>query len=173
MSVPIAKKKSLIKRSQRPIIKGLSSTLIEDLKDGTFSYEVSSPETMDIRSSVNTVTPSKPRKKMPLDEKPASGTKYDDNKPMMAYLPANAITQVAMVMTFGAKKYGGYNYLGGISYIRLISAGLRHTFAILRGQDLDNESGLPHWAHAAACFLMLGEMTYARPELDDRYKGYK
>ncbi len=102
-------------------------------------------------------------------EKREGGTKYDGDKPIMAYLPPYAIGQMAQVMTFGAKKYGGFNYLGGISYTRLISAGLRHTFSYLRGENLDPESGLPHWAHALACFAMLGEMTHVHPELDDRF----
>lgn len=101
------------------------------------------------------------------------GTKFDGDKAVMAYLPPHAIEAMAQVMTFGAKKYGGFNYLSGISYTRLISAGLRHTFAYLRGEDNDPESGLPHWAHALACFAMLGEMTRVRPDLDDRYKYAK
>lgn len=105
--------------------------------------------------------------------KTEAGTKHDSGKPEMAYLPSYALEQVALVMGYGAKKYGGHNYLGGIAYLRLISAGLRHTFSYLRGIDLDHESGLPHWAHAAACLLMLGEMTQHHPELDDRFKGAK
>lgn len=109
-----------------------------------------------------------------MQEQPAStGTKHDDGKPMPSYLPANAVLQVAAVMTFGAKKYGPFNYLKGIAYTRLIAAGLRHAFAILRGEWTDEESGLPHYAHAAACFLMLGEMHEEKPEMNDLHKGGK
>lgn len=101
------------------------------------------------------------------------GTKHDEGKPAMALLPPNALEQVARVMGYGASKYSQFNYLGGLSYIRLLSAGFRHGFAFLRGEDIDPESGLPHWAHAAACFLLLGEMTVHRPEMDDRYKKEK
>ena len=102
-----------------------------------------------------------------------SGTKKDKDKPMLAYLPMRALEQVGQVMTFGAKKYGGHNYLYGLSYLRLSSATLRHMFAFIQGKDLDDESGLPHWAHAAACILMLGEMTFVKPSEDDRWKDSK
>lgn len=98
------------------------------------------------------------------------GTKHDQGKPELALIPANAIEVVGAVMSYGAKKYGNHNYLGGISYLRLLSACLRHTFSFIRGVDLDEESGLPHWAHAAACLLMVGEMVHYRPNLDDRFK---
>jgi hypothetical protein len=100
----------------------------------------------------------------------SEGTKHDQGKPELALIPAHAIESVGAVMSFGAKKYGNHNYLGGISYTRLLSACLRHTFAYIRGADLDAESGLPHWAHAAACLLMLGEMTKVKPDMDDRFK---
>ncbi len=99
-----------------------------------------------------------------------TGTKHDGDKPAMAYLPPHALTEVAKVMTFGAKKYGPFNYLGGISYTRLLSAAFRHGFAILRGEWLDPESGLPHYAHAGACFLMLGEMSVHRADMNDLFK---
>lgn len=101
----------------------------------------------------------------------AKGKKFDQGKPALAYLPVRALEQVGAVMTFGAKKYGGFNYLGGLSYTRLLSAAMRHIFSFLQGKDLDEESGLPHWAHAAACLLMLGEMTFIKPAEDDRWKG--
>lgn len=102
-----------------------------------------------------------------------TGTKHDGDKPVMAYLPPYAITQMAEVMTFGAKKYGGFNYLGGLSYIRLLSACLRHVFSYLGGVDRDPETGLSHIAHAMCCLGMLLEMTQHHPELDDRFKGAK
>jgi hypothetical protein len=111
--------------------------------------------------------------RQPILAPKGTGTKYDGDKPIMAYLPPHATEQVAQVMTFGAKKYGGFNYLGGISYTRLVSAGLRHLFAYLRGENNDAESDLPHLAHAAACCLMLLEMTVVRPDLDDRFKYKK
>lgn len=100
-----------------------------------------------------------------------SGVKYDANKPMLALIPAEAIEEEGRVWTFGATKYGSHNWLGGIAYLRIISAMLRHTFAIVRGEDVDPESGCLHAAHVRCCAAML--ITFhiqGRKELDDRFK---
>lgn len=55
----------------------------------------------------------------------------------------------------GEKKYGRYNYTGGMAWHRIISAGLRHLYAFSNGEDLDAESGISHLGHAGACILML------------------
>jgi hypothetical protein len=99
-----------------------------------------------------------------------TGIKHDSDKPLMALLPPNAMVQISLALTYGAKKYGQYNYLGGIAYTRIISALFRHTFAFLRREELDSESGLPHTANMGACVVMLIEMTVIRPECDDRFK---
>ena len=99
------------------------------------------------------------------------GRKDDDGKPDMALLDPYAIEQLALVLTFGKRKYAAWNWAGGISYSRLLAALLRHTFAFLRGQDRDDESGLPHIAHAMCCCMFLLGMSQLHPELDDRYKA--
>jgi len=101
------------------------------------------------------------------------GTKYDNQKPKLALLPPAAIVEVGKVFTFGASKYGENNWRGGFKWTRLLSACLRHIFAFLKGEDLDEESGLNHLAHATACLLMLLELYYTRKDLDDRYKHEK
>jgi len=99
-----------------------------------------------------------------------NATKNDDGKPMLALIPPHAILEIGKAMTYGANKYGKYNYLGGLSYIRLLSALLRHTVAFLRGEDNDPESGLSHLSHAGASIAMLIETSVQHPELDDRFK---
>lgn len=99
------------------------------------------------------------------------GTKYDGEKPMLALVPPRAFEEIGKAMTYGAKKYGQHNYLGGISYIRLLSALLRHTMAFIRGEDNDSESGLSHLAHAGASVCMLIETVAMHPDLDDRFKS--
>src|SRR5690348_15045125 len=73
----------------------------------------------------------------------ATGQKFDQEKPRTDLLDPVALEGLAKILTFGAKKYAAHNWRGGISYSRLIAAALRHTFAILRGEDVDPESGLP------------------------------
>ena len=102
-----------------------------------------------------------------------SGTKHDSGKPSLTLLPAEAIIGMTKALDFGAKKYGRYNYRDGIEHHRIIDAALRHTFAVLRGEMLDPESGLPHVWHALASFAMYEWMRVNRPDLDDLYKYEK
>lgn len=97
------------------------------------------------------------------------GMKFDSEKPRMDLLDHYAVEQLAMVLTFGAKKYAAHNWRNGISKSRLIAAALRHLFAYLGGEDNDPESGLSHVAHAMCCCMFLLGLD-GRADLDDRWK---
>ena len=101
-------------------------------------------------------------------KKPEQATKHDDEKPRMELLDPYAMEQLALVLTFGAKKYAPWNWTKGLAYGRLIGAALRHLFAFSKGEDLDPESGLSHLAHCMCCLMFLMGMTVRHPELDDR-----
>jgi hypothetical protein len=102
-----------------------------------------------------------------------AGLKYDQDKPRMELLDPLALEGLAKVLTFGAKKYASHNWRGGISYSRLIGALLRHTFAIVRGEYTDAESGLPHVDHLGCCWMFLSNQMKTRPDMDDLYKEPK
>jgi hypothetical protein len=98
------------------------------------------------------------------------GRKDDGEKPRTDLLDPDFLVGVSDVLGFGAKKYAAHNWRGGISYSRLIGAILRHCFAIMRGEDTDPESGLPHTGHLGCCVMFLHWMMIHRKDLDDRYK---
>lgn len=98
------------------------------------------------------------------------GIKHDNGKPDLSILSLNALTQITRAFEFGAKKYGRYNYLGGMEWTRIASALLRHTYAWIWGEDYDKESGLHHLAHAGACVVMLLDYVMMGIGKDDRYK---
>lgn len=99
------------------------------------------------------------------------GVKFDQDKPAMGLLPARAVEEEAYVWGMGAKKYSAHNWRGGLTILRICGAILRHTFAIMRGEDIDPESGRHHGAHIRCDAAMLVEFYYeGRKELDDRYK---
>ena len=99
-----------------------------------------------------------------------SGTKYDQDKPRMDLLDADALEGVAKVLTFGATKYAAHNWREGISNSRLIAALLRHLFAIMRGEYIDPESGLPHIDHVGCCWMFLSNNMKNREDLNDLWK---
>lgn len=103
-------------------------------------------------------------------DKKQQGVKFDQEKPRTDLLDPVALEGLANVLAFGARKYAAHNWRGGISYSRLLGAAIRHIFAILRGEDIDKESGLPHVDHLGCCWMFLSNMMKTRPDLDDRYK---
>ena len=99
-----------------------------------------------------------------------AGVKHDGDKTRVDLLDAEWLEAVGQVLKFGAKKYAAHNWRGGIAYSRLIGAALRHLLAIMRGEDTDPESGLPHTAHLSCCVMFLHWMMIHRKDQDDRYK---
>lgn len=97
------------------------------------------------------------------------GTKYDQGKPPLALLSKIALLEVGRVLAHGAEKYAADNWRGGLGHRRLISAALRHILAWNEGEDLDEETGLSHLAHAMCCLMFAIEEHALRPEYDDRW----
>lgn len=98
------------------------------------------------------------------------GTKHDSEKNRIELIPYEAIEQIGLALTFGAKKYDDNNWRQGFKYSRLTGALLRHTFAWAAGQDKDPESGLSHLAHAGACLSFLIAHEQLGYGEDDRVK---
>lgn len=102
-------------------------------------------------------------------QKEEGGKKYDGEKPRTDLLSTLAMEEVAKVLAFGAKKYDAHNWRRGMSWSRLLGALLRHTFAFMRGQDYDGETGLSHMAHAMCCSMFLLEYHLVQNGSDDRW----
>ena len=100
-----------------------------------------------------------------------SAQKFDQGKPPLALVRPEFTEGIASVLGFGAEKYAAWNWAGGISYSRLISALERHVNAFKKGEDYDPESGLCHLYHAGCCLMFLSCFhEWNREELDDRFK---
>ena len=85
-----------------------------------------------------------------------AGFKKDDSgKPKLSLLPAVGLEEIAIVMQFGAEKYGRDNWKDGAQWTRYLDASLRHLHAFSSGDDVDHESGQTHLAHAGCCILFL------------------
>jgi hypothetical protein len=95
----------------------------------------------------------------------------DDGKPEIHYILAMpGIKDVAMVGTFGRKKYGQWNYRAGMPWMKLCGSIARHLTDFIIGHDIDVESGLPTLAHLVYDGLMLLGYQYEHKGYDDRYK---
>ena len=98
-------------------------------------------------------------------------SKYDENKPKLSTVPTDVLNDVAKAFTYGANKYGKYNYSSGMDYSRLYDAAQRHLNAYWSGEDID-ESTNHHLDHAIASLFMLKHMINQKVGTDDRNKIY-
>ena len=87
------------------------------------------------------------------------GMKYDDGKLRPDYIPPYALTQLAEVLTFGAKKYEAHSWRTvPNAKERYFAALMRHMLAYHSGEQDDEETGLPHMAHIMCNAAFLTEL---------------
>lgn len=102
-----------------------------------------------------------------MDKELKFGTKFDTDKPRFDLIPPDAELWVAKILAHGATKYAENNWIG-LDVSRLIAAMKRHLNAIERGEDIDNDSKMPHFAHVATNAMMIAHILNNYPELDNR-----
>ena len=85
-------------------------------------------------------------------------------------IPVPALDIMARLYGFGAEKYDVHNWRKGYEWSKSFDSLFRHATAALNGEDIDEETGLPHLAGAAFhCFTLMVFMQ-EHPEFDDRFK---
>jgi len=97
-----------------------------------------------------------------------SGYKYDEGKPRMDLIAPEHLFALAMVLGYGAKKYADRNWEEGMNWSRVFAAMQRHLWKFWAGETLDEESGLPHLAHAAFGVMVLIAYGERGTGCDDR-----
>ena len=102
------------------------------------------------------------------DHVDGGGLRYNDNKLRLDLLPVGPLQDLAKVLAQGAQKYAERNWERGMRWSTCYGCALRHLFAWQGGEDLDQESGLPHLAHVMANIAFLLEYRKTCPALDDR-----
>lgn len=86
--------------------------------------------------------------------------KHDDGKLMWDLLPLEMVKPIVEVLTFGAKKYSPNSWqLVKEGKKRYYAAMMRHISDWQSGEFFDQESGLPHLAHAACNMIFLLWLT--------------
>lgn len=87
---------------------------------------------------------------------------------VVAALTMDDVRAATYVWEYGANKYKAWNWAKGMDWSIPLACISRHVQAILDGEDLDNESGCPHWAHVVCNLLMLEHYTLYYKAGDDR-----
>ena len=70
----------------------------------------------------------------------ASKNDKKDNKPAMQFVHPDLGLGVGNAMRAGEMKYGDWNFLKGHGKLQLCGAILRHTYAIMKGEDIDTDT---------------------------------
>jgi hypothetical protein len=98
--------------------------------------------------------------------------RYNQGKLRYDLLEPHALKELVKVFTKGAEKYADRNWEKGMKWSKMLASLHRHLAAFEQGEDFDQETGLPHMAHAS--WNAMGLVSYMRmhPELDDRDHKY-
>ncbi len=84
-------------------------------------------------------------------------------------VPTSAIALESLAFLDGALKYGRQNWRrAGARASIYYDAALRHLHKWFEGEDIDEESGVPHLAHVRACIGILIDADMAGKLTDDR-----
>jgi len=98
------------------------------------------------------------------------GLRYDDDKPRFDLLPPEAMEALARHYLAGAQKYDARNWEKGMAWGRCFGSMMRHAWAWMRGEDIDQETGNHHMI--AVAWNAIALFTYATRHIgeDDRPK---
>lgn len=91
-----------------------------------------------------------------------------DGTALLALLEYEDLVQAAEVFSYGARKYAAWNWAKGMKWSIPLGCILRHTMAILEGEETDYESGCTHWGHIVCNLIMLRHFWSFYGEGDDR-----
>lgn len=99
------------------------------------------------------------------------GDRHNKGKVGVHLLPMDALTEIAKVYDFGAKKYAPHNWAKGLKWDEGCKASLlRHLSDWSVGVELDEESQLNHDLHIAWNAITLVAMRIRQIGEDDRHK---
>lgn len=103
--------------------------------------------------------------------KPAmgGGLRYNSGKAEIHQVPTSNIFAIAKTLQYGAQKYAKGNFRKGMAWTTVYDCAMRHMMKWLDGEQVDEESGLPHLYHAITNIGFLIEYAETCPELDDRF----
>ena len=104
---------------------------------------------------------------------PVLASHKSEGKPQVGDMDSLFILEMGAILTQGLAKYpndpdGMPNWYKGGSYRSFCASILRHAARLAAGEDLDEESGLPHAAHIAIDAMFVRSWQRRGVGVDDR-----
>ena len=96
--------------------------------------------------------------------------RFNLQKPKWSQVDFKSLEPMVQVLEYGEIKYSKMNWKKGLPATEIIESLLRHTFAMLGGEELDKESGLPHIGHLLSNGMFLSYVLKEKPEFNDIFK---
>lgn len=96
------------------------------------------------------------------------GSRANKGKPRVGLLVPGFLLEMGAVLTMGAEKYAPDNWKKGLPVREIMDSALRHIYAFMDGENVDQESGKHHLAHAAVNLMFAFWMVAKMPKHDDR-----
>lgn len=90
-------------------------------------------------------------------EKAEKADRFNKGKLQWRHVNWKYLEPMVKGLEYGAGKYGMKNYMKGLDKTEVLESLLRHSFALLDGEEIDEESGLPHECLIQSNALFLGE----------------
>lgn len=107
----------------------------------------------------------------PKKNPPNPKARFGDLKRRVDLVPPALVLGAAVALAEGAEKYGPFNWRENhVELMTYVGAILRHTFALVDGENVDPEStkGKLHLEGIAACCAILLDSLYAGILIDNR-----
>lgn len=76
--------------------------------------------------------------------------RFNDGKPKWSYVHYASLVPMIRVLEFGAIKYAPFNWQKPMPTTEILESMQRHLAALMDGEEVDKESGLPHMGHIQA-----------------------
>ena len=95
----------------------------------------------------------------------STGLRYNDGKMRPTLISPHALQGLMAVLEFGARKYAPRNWERGLpgGLEPILDSLLRHVFAMMRGEEVDQESGLPHIDHVLCNAMFYSHLSKVGP----------
>lgn len=94
-----------------------------------------------------------------IEEQKRMAKKENTGKPRLELLKRTALEQMAFIRTFGIEKYQNDTDWRLNPVEDYAGAALRHIYKFLDGEEIDQESGYMHLAHAMVDLMLAIELT--------------
>lgn len=98
----------------------------------------------------------------------SQGIRHNEGKPQWSQIHWKSLEPMVRVLEQGEKVVGKSNWKKGLPVLEVCESLLRHTFALMDGEDNDQKSGQPHVGHILANAMFLSYMMQFRPDMDNR-----